>query len=291
VLFAESDDELDEVAGGLLARSLAAGDVVIVLATADHRRLFDDQMKAAGVDLDRARREGMLIALDAAETLERLTPRGAFDLGAFDEVVGELVRSASARGAVQAFGEIVGLLWDLGRVEEAIELEAAWNLLLEESGASLVCAYPSMVVDPQSTHSVLTVCALHSSVLDSAPFARVWHFPAELATVSAARRQVVTALRARGLSGVTLQDVEVAVAELVANAVLHGRSACSVKVELDGDRVRVEVADRNPHLPLPRAVDREASSGRGLHLLSALTDSWGSHMAPQGKVVWTELAR
>lgn len=291
VVFAESDAELAGVAGDLLARRLAAEDVVIVIATADHRRLFDDRMQAAGLNPDEARRAGSLVALDAAETLARLTPGGSLDLIAFDGLVGALVRSAAARGPVQAFGELVGLLWDQGRVPEAIELEAAWNDLLEETEAALLCAYPSMLVDAESAQDLLAVCDLHSSALDSASFERVWHFPAEVARVPQARRLVITALSARGLSGVTLEDTRVVVTELVANAVLHGRSTFSVKVRLDGRRVRVEVADENPCVPIIRPMDGTAISGRGLHLLNAVAGRWGVDRAPRGKVVWTELAR
>lgn len=291
VLFAESDAEVVDVAGDLLARRLVAGGVVIVIGTAERRREFDGRIRAAGVDPDRAGRDGLLIALDAAETLGRLTPHGSFDPAVFDAVVGELVRSAAARGPVQVFGEMVGLLWEHGRVPEAIELEAAWNVVLEETGAALVCAYPSMLVDAESAHELLAVCELHSAALDSAPFERVWHFPPEIATASAARRLVIAALRARGLAGVTLEDTEVVLAELVANAVQHGRSSYSLKVRLDGHRVRVEVADESPDIPVVRDLDGDTTSGRGLHLLDALADRWGFAGAPRGKVVWTELAR
>ena len=291
VLFAESDAELADVAGDLLADRLTAAGVGIVIATADHRRQLEQRMQAAGVDLDRARRTGSLVVLDAAETLARLTPRGSFDKTAFDGVVGALVRSAAARAQVQAFGEMVGLLWEEGRVQEAIELEAAWDVLLEEIGASLLCAYPSVDVDSDRAHDLVAVCALHSSALDNAPFDRVWRFPAVVSTVPEARRQVIAALRARGLSGRTLEDAEVAVAELVTNAVLHGRTTFSIRVRLDGERVRVEVSDENPRFPTIRTLDSTKISGRGLHLLSALTDRWGVERAPHGKVVWTELVR
>lgn len=291
VLFAESDGELDEVVGDVLARSLVTDGVVVVVATAAHRRQFEDRMARSGVDLDRARRDGLLIELDVAETLDRLTPRGSLDLTAFDDVVGSVVRSASARGPVQAFGEIVGLLWDQGRVQEAIELEAAWNGLLEETGASLVCGYPSTLIDTESAHDVLAVCALHSSALDNEPFERVWHFPGEPVSVAAARRQVAAALRARGVSGVTRADTELTVSELVANVVRHSNSECSVLLRLDEQWVRVEVGDRSTDVPVIRAVDVRASAGRGLHLLDALADRWGVDLSADGKVVWAELAR
>lgn len=292
VLFAESETELADVAGGLLTDRLAAGDVVIVMATADHRRQLDGWVRAAGLDPDRARQEGRLIALDAAETLARLTPEGSFDPRAFDEVVGTLVRSAAARGRVQAFGEMVALLWEQGRVPEAIELEAAWTNLVEATGASLICGYPRMSGDAESAPDVRAVCAQHSAAVGDAPFARVWHFGPDLAAVPEARRLAVTALRARGLAGTLLEDTETTIAELVANAVLHGQTAFSLTVRLDHGRVRVEVADESPRVPVVRPAGEDATSGRGLHLLHALTDRWGiDDDAARGKVVWTELAR
>lgn len=291
VLFAESDAELVTVAGDLLARRLLAGGVVIVMATADHSRLLEERARAAGVDPAQARREDRLIVRDAAETLERLTPEDAFDPVVFDQVVGTIVRSAATRGPVLAFGEMVGLLWDKGRVQEAIELESAWNGLLEETAADLVCAYPRMLVDGESIEDLLAVCALHSSALDDASFERVWRFPAEIARVTEARRLAIAALRARGLSGVTLEDSELAIAELTANAVVHGRSSFSLTVRLDAHRLRVEVADASPHVPIVRVMREDATSGRGLHLLGALADRWGIDETPGGKVVWMEVVR
>jgi anti-sigma regulatory factor (Ser/Thr protein kinase) len=162
---------------------------------------------------------------------------------------------------------------------------------VEETGASLVCAYSGMLVDAENAADLLTVCGLHSSALDSAPFERVWHFDADVSTVSEARRLATTALRAREVTGVALEDTEVTLAELLANAVLHGRSTFFLKVRLDGHRVRVEVGDESSAVPVIRALDHGTTSGRGLHLVTALADRWGVDTASGGKVVWTEVAR
>jgi len=84
-------------------------------------------------------------------------------------------------------------------------------------------------------------------------------------------------------------------AELAANAVTHGRvSGRDFEVRLfagEGTTFRVEVSDtlteRVPELSL-NGAPCEAESGRGLMLVAALADEWGTaprHGAP-GKTVW-----
>jgi len=292
VLFAESDAELVEVVADRLTAALRAGGVAIVLATPAHRERFEERMRAAGLDLDQARREGSLIDFGAAETLARLTPHGSFDKDAFSELVGPLVQAATARGPVQIFGELVALLWDQGRVQEAIELEAAWHELLQDTPAALVCAYPSTLLDDgRNAADLQEVCRLHSSVVDHSPFERAWHFEPEIPMAAEGRRLATTALRARGVSGLALDDAEMVIAELAANAVLHGGSAFSVRIRIDSVRVVVEVKDENVQEPFLRPVDDERPSGRGVHLLTALSHRWGIERLADGKVVWAELHR
>ena len=47
------------------------------------------------------------------------------------------------------------------------------------------------------------------------------------------------------------------------------------------------VADPSPRLPEPKEPDYLAESGRGLHVISALSDRWGCTAPTEaGKVVW-----
>ena len=99
-----------------------------------------------------------------------------------------------------------------------------------------------------------------------------------------------------------IATAELAVSELVTNAVRHGVCLCgctrgTVSLALlgAGDRLRIEVGD--PSRTPPRwptgieSVDREAEEGRGLLLVTALASDWGDHARPlRGKVVWCEFA-
>jgi anti-sigma regulatory factor (Ser/Thr protein kinase) len=114
-----------------------------------------------------------------------------------------------------------------------------------------------------------------------------------------ARRLAVQQLDAWGIPyGCDLSDrVALIVAELAANAVLHGRVPgrdMVLRLTHDGRRVRIEVADaRGERLPqLPYAAVPDADSGRGLLLVDALAIRWGVDTEPgPGKRVWAELDR
>jgi anti-sigma regulatory factor (Ser/Thr protein kinase) len=85
------------------------------------------------------------------------------------------------------------------------------------------------------------------------------------------------------------------VAELAANAIIHGRVPgrdfrMSLTLASDGT-VRIEVTDvRGERLPVTTAAAPHAESGRGLLLVAALADRWGVTEGPAPcKTVWAEL--
>lgn len=81
------------------------------------------------------------------------------------------------------------------------------------------------------------------------------------------------------------------VTEVVANAVKHGGAPIRVDARIDAGRLRVAVHDPAPGEPVPLHAGPEATSGRGLDLVSALADSWGVEpsSAGFGKAVWFEM--
>jgi anti-sigma regulatory factor (Ser/Thr protein kinase) len=80
------------------------------------------------------------------------------------------------------------------------------------------------------------------------------------------------------------------ISELLANVHRHARpdKQCEVKLTLDADRLTVAVTDHDPRLPHLRPVEPTATSGRGLTMVEAMSDSWGTDLLPGagGKVVW-----
>lgn len=60
---------------------------------------------------------------------------------------------------------------------------------------------------------------------------------------------------------------------------------------LAADRLRIAVNDASPRSPVkPASVDWEATGGRGLLLVEAMSASWGSVPLSGGKQVWSEVA-
>ncbi|MFJ9856206.1 ATP-binding protein [Streptomyces albogriseolus] len=115
-----------------------------------------------------------------------------------------------------------------------------------------------------------------------------------------ARLLAVTELRSRGASPDLTERAELVVAELAANAVLHGRvpGRCfrlTLVLDPAAGRLRIEVSDARGDLrPLPgptdAASDPLSTTGRGLTLVTALADHWDCvPYPPSGKTVWAEL--
>ena len=83
------------------------------------------------------------------------------------------------------------------------------------------------------------------------------------------------------------------VSELVTNVVSHTPAGGTVVVDIDDDRLRVEVLDSSDTLPqATRMPDPLADGGRGLLLVGSLSDRHGMERLPdRGKVSWFELDR
>lgn len=102
-------------------------------------------------------------------------------------------------------------------------------------------------------------------------------------------RQVVTGLLHRWGLAAEAPDFELAVSELVSNALLHGSGEIHVHLSCDhGGRVRLEVGDEGreePEAPRPHLAERRIG-GWGLRFVDQLAESWGSERRGRGTLVW-----
>ncbi|MEO9324144.1 ATP-binding protein [Nocardioides sp. C4-1] len=128
--------------------------------------------------------------------------------------------------------------------------------------------------------------------------------------VQDARRWVVTAIREIGRDEL-VECAEMAVSEVVTNALLHGEQPIQVRVRGTREHPRVEVRDGStepPTLPAPAsglgAFGGEAGDdgdldfdldaldealltfGRGLSIVARASDAWGAEIEADGKIVW-----
>ncbi|MFJ4541452.1 SpoIIE family protein phosphatase [Streptomyces tibetensis] len=113
-----------------------------------------------------------------------------------------------------------------------------------------------------------------------------WDLPSDPAVVADARRTATRQLAHWGLEELAF-TTELVVSELVTNAIRYATG--SIRLRLIKERALVcEVLDGGataPHLRHPRTTDE---GGRGLLLVSQLTQRWGTRFVPEGKIIWAE---
>ncbi len=78
--------------------------------------------------------------------------------------------------------------------------------------------------------------------------------------------------------------------ELVTNAIVHARTDFALRVTTSQERLRVEVSDSSQDPARLVPIHGLEDHGRGLHLVDALSASWGVDWRDEGKAVWFELA-
>lgn len=114
-------------------------------------------------------------------------------------------------------------------------------------------------------------------------------FAREADEIRRARHLVRSCLDSWGLSQ-QIPALELAVSELVTNALVHGAGDIEVDLSADDRVVRLAVADQGgtdaPHID--RRADAGGTGGWGLRLVDQLADEWGTRGGSAGTHVWME---
>jgi PAS domain S-box-containing protein len=115
-----------------------------------------------------------------------------------------------------------------------------------------------------------------------------WDVPADPAIVGGIRKQVTARLDGWGIGDAAFVT-ELVASELVTNAIRHAKSP--IQLRLIRDRTLIcEVSDGSSTAPHLRRALADDEGGRGLFLVSQLTQRWGSRQTPRGKTIWAEQA-
>jgi anti-sigma regulatory factor (Ser/Thr protein kinase) len=115
--------------------------------------------------------------------------------------------------------------------------------------------------------------------------------PPVAGSVPAARHLLLELLRAWDVPH-DRDDAALLVTEIVANVIDHAKEEASLGLEVavsDG-WLRISVADGSSIRPVVRELSHERPRGRGLLLVKAIADRWGSEEHRGGKRVWFELS-
>ncbi|KAA1374789.1 SpoIIE family protein phosphatase [Aeromicrobium fastidiosum] len=108
------------------------------------------------------------------------------------------------------------------------------------------------------------------------------------ATVAEARQFVVGSLEHWDVPPAVVDDLALITSELVTNALVHGGAPVDLRLQHSGARVVLEVQDdAERQLPRARNPDDDEEHGRGIHIVEALSDEWGTRATDRGKCVWS----
>jgi PAS domain S-box-containing protein len=115
-----------------------------------------------------------------------------------------------------------------------------------------------------------------------------WPLPQDPKAARQARRHVREQLSAWGLDDLT-PTTELLASELVGNVVRHAKGPVSLRL-LHGRELVCEVFDGSLTMPRIRRATDTDEGGRGLQLITALSQRWGTRYTAKGKCIWTEQA-
>jgi MEDS: MEthanogen/methylotroph, DcmR Sensory domain len=168
VVFYRNDAELFGTVGRFFAEGRAAGEPALLIATEPHAGGILDDLRARGIDVDRAVDRGDIVVIDAVEMLERILIDGEIDPDRFLRALSDSIQSTmGARPSwtmLRAYGEMVDVLCQNGQQDEAIRLEILWNRGADAHTVSVLCGYAADDFTGEST-GYEAVCRLHSHVL------------------------------------------------------------------------------------------------------------------------------
>ncbi|AQW48288.1 SpoIIE family protein phosphatase, partial [Streptomyces violaceusniger] len=141
-------------------------------------------------------------------------------------------------------------------------------------------ALTSLLPSAPADDVALLIARTHA--LDASQVA-VWQLPSNPAIVATARQQATEQLTSWGLGDAAF-SIEVAVSELVTNAIRYGREPIKLRlirvVHDDTCDLSCEVADGSDTAPHLRRADPQDEGGRGLFMVAQLTDHWGCRYTP-----------
>jgi Response regulator receiver domain/MEDS: MEthanogen/methylotroph, DcmR Sensory domain len=155
ILFCPDDAAVVDGFTRFIGAALSAGDAGIVLVTKSHRKLFVQELRAQGVEIDGAIERGTCLLFDAD-----VAPDPVRFLEAIDDVREAAAKAGKAHPRVAFCGERAGRLWAAGRMAEAVQLEQFCGELAHD--VDILCAYP--VPYTEHNQALTRICAEHTAV-------------------------------------------------------------------------------------------------------------------------------
>jgi len=158
ILFCSDDEALLDGLTRFIGAALNAGNAAIVWATESHRGSLLQRLRAQGVDMDAALRQGTYISSDIAEP-----PDPVRIVGALRSLSEAASKAGEKHPSVAVCGERAGRLWAEGKLDVAIRLEQLLNELAETHNIEILCVYP-LPYPQKDDHTFKSLCGEHTAV-------------------------------------------------------------------------------------------------------------------------------
>ncbi|MGW3341709.1 SpoIIE family protein phosphatase [Nonomuraea rubra] len=113
-----------------------------------------------------------------------------------------------------------------------------------------------------------------------------WPLPDDPRAAGQAREYIRAQLSTWHLDALSM-TTELLASELVGNVVRHAKGPIRLRL-LRSNMLTCEVSDGSLTTPRPRRATATDEGGRGLQLISAIAQRWGTRYTANGKCVWTE---
>ena len=157
----------------------------------------------------------------------------------------------------------------------------------QAEGPDRMCDSLTQALLPEDQQRADDAALLVARVRATAPDAvATWWLPEDPRAAGTARQYVRDQLTSWRLEELTV-TTELVVSELVANVIRHARGPYRLRL-LRSRSLVCEVFDGSLTTPRPRRASWSDEGGRGLQLIAALCDRWGTRNMATGKVIWTE---
>ncbi|KAF3465263.1 anti-sigma factor RsbA family regulatory protein [Streptomyces sp. Tu 3180] len=298
-LFYRDEREYLEGTVPFVRAGLAAGEPVAVAVPGDRLRLIRD---ALGDDAKTVR---LLDMREAGRNPGRIIPG----------VLRSFADAQPAGRRVRIIGEPIWAGRSASEYPACAQHEALINAAFRGRTVTILCPYDAVrlpetvLADAHATHPVVipagsgpaqdsaayapdAVVARYNEPLPLVPDAPAFSFTAE--SLTQARHLASEEGRRLGLTGVALEDLALATAELTTNSVVHGGGSGVLRVWGEDRHVVCEVRDRGrltDPLAGRRPPTRDRPGGRGLLLVNLIADLVRTHTGDEGTTVRCWFAR
>lgn len=168
----------------------------------------------------------------------------------------------------------MGRLAELLRMHHTEDLDQLCDVLTQD-------LLPACQQQPDD--AALLAVRVHSTASDAIA---TWSLPEDPMAARTARQHVRQQLASWHLEELAM-TTEMLASELVANVIRHARGPIQLRLLLSRALV-CEVFDGSLTTPRIRRAAWTDEGGRGLQLIAALSDRWGTRYMTTGKCIWTE---